>query len=59
LKSTNENIPSNVLRRSTSFSSLRNNAGTIFMEADNYGMQKAANGLLWKVMKGRIEERNE
>jgi hypothetical protein len=29
------------------------------MEADNYGMQKAANGLLWKVMKGRIEERNE
>ncbi len=53
--STMDNIPSNTLRRSASFSSRRNSISVISMEATNYGIQKVANEILWKVAKGRNE----
>jgi hypothetical protein len=51
-KPINDNIPSNALRRSNSFSSRRNSVSVVLMEATNYGIQKVADGLLWKVIKG-------
>lgn len=51
-----ENIPvSNNLRRSNSYIAGRNNnMSTALAEAANYGIQKVADGLLWKIVKGII-----
>lgn len=45
--------PQNALRRSNSYSSRRNSMSVAFMEATNYEIQKVADGILWKVIKGR------
>jgi len=45
--------PQNALRRSTSYSSRRNSMSASFVEATNHEIQKVAEGILWKVIKGR------
>ncbi len=54
-KPVTDNNPQNTLRRSTSFSSRRNSMSVILTEATNYEIQKVVDGLLWKVVKGRIQ----
>ena len=53
-KAAEDFVPSNTLRRSSSFGSRRNSLSTISADVANYGIQKVADGILWKVIKGRI-----
>lgn len=58
-----ENLPkpmedyssSNRLRRSSSFGSRRNSVSTVSMDVANHGIHKVADGILWKLVKGRME----
>ncbi len=57
-----ENIPKpvndyglqNTVRRSNSHTSIRKSKSVTLMEATNYEIQKVTDGLLWKIVKGII-----
>ena len=53
-KATEDFVPSNTLRRSSSFGSRRNSLSTVSADVTNYGIQKVADGILWKVVKGKM-----
>jgi hypothetical protein len=58
-----ENIPKsdgditqqNVIRRTNSYSSRRNSTATVIDEVANNGIRKVADGILWKLVKGKIK----
>lgn len=49
-------IPSNRLRRSSSFGSRRNSVSVVSMDMTNHGIQKVVDGILWKLVRGRMEK---
>jgi len=55
-KLVNDNIPQNTIRRSNSYGASRNSTSIVLTEATNYAIQKAADGLLWKIVKGIIKK---
>lgn len=47
------NFQQNTIRRSHSYSSLRNSGFTVSNEATSNGIRKMADGILWKLVKGK------
>jgi len=53
------NIPQNPFRRSNSFITGQRSASTVLTEATNRAIQRVADGLLWKIVKGIIKKRRK